>query len=66
MIQHIQIDCNTHNAITQAARDGGISYDAMLAWIVSDWATTYRGRQNARREFVQALEDAYGVIPGGD
>jgi hypothetical protein len=66
MIQHIQVDCNTHDAITQAARDDGMSYDAKLALIVADWAATYRGRRQAHREFVQALENAYGVIPGGD
>lgn len=67
MIQHIRIDTNTHDAVTSAAHDAGMSYDAMLAWIVSDWATTHRDRENARREFVQALEDIY-IIPasGGD
>jgi len=66
MIQHIQVDHNTHDAVTQAARDAGLTYDAKLAMIVADWATVWRGRQKARTEFVAALEDAYGVIPGGD
>ena len=66
MIQHIQIDCNTHDAITQAARDDGMSYDAKLALIVADWATTYRDRRAAHREFVQALKDFYDFIQGGD
>lgn len=66
MIQHVQVDHNTHDAVTSAARAAGLTYDAMLTWIVCDWATTWRGRQQARAEFVQALEDAYGVIPGGD
>ena len=67
MIQHIQIDRDTHDAVTQAAHDAGLAYDAMLAYIVAEWATTWRGRQRARKEFIQALEDiAIGVIPGGD
>ena len=66
MIQHIQVDRDTHEAVTQAAHDARITYDAMLAKIVSEWAVTWRGRQRARKEFIQALEDAAGVIPGGD
>lgn len=66
MIQHIQVDHNTHDAITQAARDEGMAYDAKLACIVMDWAAAWRGRQHGRREFITAIEDTLGVIPGGD
>jgi hypothetical protein len=66
MIQHVRIDGLTNEAVTQAAHDAGLAYDAMLEWIVCDWAITWRGRQKARTEFVQAMHDAYGVLPGGD
>lgn len=66
MIQHIQIDHNTHGAITQAARDAGMAYDAFLAWIVLDWATTYSRRLAGKRDLVAALIENYGVIPGDD
>ena len=61
MIQHVTVDHNTHDAITQAARDAGLAYDHMLSWIVADWATTYRKRNNAA-----PAHDTHGVIPGGD
>ena len=66
MIQHLTIDDATHEAVTTAARDARMPYDQMLTWIVYDWATTWRGRQQARLEFVQALEDACGVLRGDD
>lgn len=66
MIQHVRVDHITHDTVTEAARAAGLAYDSMLEWIICDWAQTHRGRQQARAEFVQALEDAYGVQPGGD
>ena len=33
---------------------------------IAERAARLRGHETARREFVAALEDAYGVIPGGD
>ncbi len=35
MIQHVTVDHNTHDAVCEAARDAGLSYDQMLAWVVS-------------------------------
>ncbi len=66
MIQHVQVDHNTHDAVTAAAREAGMTYDAKLSLIVADWARAWHGRRQARTEFVTALEDAYGFIPGGD
>ena len=50
MIQHIQIDHNTHDAICTAARAAGLTYDAFLAWIVADWASRQRDRQAPHTE----------------
>jgi len=66
MIQHAQIDHNTHDAIAQAAREAGVTYDAMLSLIVADWAQAWHNRRQARAEFITVIEDNYGVIPGGD
>lgn len=66
MIQHLQISHNDMRTVMEAASAAGLAYDAMLEWIVCDWTQTYRNRQAARIEFVAALQDAYGVVPGGD
>jgi hypothetical protein len=58
MIQHIRVDGQTNAAIAQAAHDAGLAYDAMLEWIVCDWAQTWRGRQRARLEIIAAFEAA--------
>lgn len=66
MIHNVQIDNGIYLDLVKAADAAGMTIEQFEAWAISDAVTTYRGRQNARREFVQALEDAYGVIPGGD
>lgn len=33
---------------------------------IAERAARLRGCEAARREFVTALEDSYGIIPGGD
>jgi len=62
MIQHVKIDHHTHDAVMAAAREAGISYNAMLEMIVADWATAHERQRRGRAE----LQDAIGVIPGGD
>jgi hypothetical protein len=62
MIQHVTVDHNTHDAVCEAARDAGLSYDQMLAWVVSDWATTYRRRQQPAPQGA----DGFGVVPSDD
>jgi hypothetical protein len=63
MIQHVRIDHVTHDTVTEAARIAGLAYDAMLEWIVCDWAQAWRKTQ---RQHTQHQHDALGVIPGGD
>ena len=58
MIQHIRVDGLTNEAVTQAAHDAGLAYDAMLEWIVCDWARNWRVKDDARRQFIAALEAA--------
>ena len=60
MIQHVQIAPETNDAIAEAARATGLSYDAQLALIVKAWADAWNGRQAARIEFIAALERAAG------
>lgn len=63
MIQHLSIDHVTHDIVSTAARDAGLTYDAMLTWIVCDWAQDWRRRQQAHTEH---QHDSLGVMPGGD
>ena len=63
MIQHVRVDHVTHDALTEAARASGLAYDAMLEWVVCDWAATWRNRQ---RQHEQHPHDDLGVVPGGD
>ena len=58
MIQHVRIAPETNDAIAEAARATGLSYDAQLALIVKAWADAWNGRQAARREFIAGLESA--------
>lgn len=66
MIHNVQIDNGIYLDLVKAADAAGMTIEQFEAWAIRDAVSTYRGRQNARSEFVQALEDAYGVIPGGD
>lgn len=50
MIQHVKVDHHTHDAVMQAAKAEGMTYNAKLALIVEDWARTYRGREQGRRD----------------
>jgi hypothetical protein len=62
MIQHVTVDYLTHELVSMAAREAGMTYDNMLTWIVSDWATTWRNKQ---RQHDEHPHDKAGIIPGG-
>lgn len=69
MIHMVQINDKDYLDLVKAADDAKMTIEEWEAWCITEGVSNYRrhrDRENARREFVQALEDAYGVIPGGD
>ena len=65
-IHTISVSHDIADTLRTAAHDAGLTTLEMATWVLSDWAVTYQRRQAARTEFIAALQDTIGVIPGGD